>query len=117
MGLTARDFGEPGDLRLMQALVAEAWTLEGPKVERHIGDIAWGAASMAGREQEWRRRLWLDEGELVAFGWVFERTTLHFQLHPRRRELANEVLAWAGDCATSALEDDEATIAALERNG
>lgn len=117
MGLTARDFGEPGDLRLMQALVAEAWALEGPKVERHIGDLAWGTASIAGREREWRRRLWLDGEDVVAFGWVFERTTLDFQLHPRRRELADEVLAWAGDCVTSALEDDEATLAALERNG
>jgi ribosomal protein S18 acetylase RimI-like enzyme len=106
----------------MQELVATAWRLEGPLVHRHIGDVAWGRWSIAGREHEWRFRLWEDAGEVVAWAWLHLPSTLDFQLHPRRRELLDEVLDWFeaqanGERATSALVEDAETVAGLERRG
>ncbi len=108
----------------MQRLVQEAWRLAGPKNERHVGDVAWAAYQHAGREPEWVRRLWYDDGELVAFGWLYRpQATLDWQLHPERPELLGAVLDWfeaearpAGDgvLVTSVLADDAAAIATLE---
>jgi ribosomal protein S18 acetylase RimI-like enzyme len=57
----------------MQERVSDAWRLEGPLVERHIGDLAWSRYHIAGREKP---------------------GTLDFQVHPRRRELLDVVLDW-----------------------
>lgn len=108
----------------MQELVSEAWRLEGPLVERHIGDVAWGRYHIADREDEWRIRVWEEDGALVAWAWLFLPATLDFQLHPQRRELLDPVLDWfeieAGDAAaleTSALVEDSAMVSGLERRG
>jgi hypothetical protein len=87
-------YASPDDLRTMQALVQEAWRLA-PKNERHVGDLAWGAHQHVGREPEWARRLWLEDGKLVAYGWLCRpETTLDWQLHPHRPELLDRVLDW-----------------------
>jgi ribosomal protein S18 acetylase RimI-like enzyme len=121
--LRVRPYAGPADLRLMQGLVTRAWQLRGPKVERHIGDLAWGRFQHVGREPEWRTMLWEDGGEVVAWAWLFLPHTLDFQLHPARAELLPELLDWFeaqaegdGPLVTSALED-EAAVAELERRG
>jgi ribosomal protein S18 acetylase RimI-like enzyme len=107
----------------MQELVSAAWRLEGPLVERHIGGLAWSRYHVAGREHEWRIRLWEEDGDVVAWGWLHLPSTLDFQVHPQRHELLDDVLDWfereAGgeERATSALVDDAATVAILERRG
>jgi ribosomal protein S18 acetylase RimI-like enzyme len=124
--LRVRPYAGPDDLRRMQALVTRAWQLRGPKVERHIGDVAWGRFQHVGREPEWRTLLWEEEanGEVVAWAWLFRPRTLDFQLHPERTELLAAVLDWfeaeaEGDepLVTSALREDEAAVAELERRG
>ena len=72
--------------RRMQALVGELWRLEGPKVENHVGDVAWQRFQHAGREGKWRIRLWEEDGEPVAWAWV--RRPPMLQIFFRRRDLA-----------------------------
>jgi predicted N-acetyltransferase YhbS len=118
----ARDYRD-GDLRELQRLVQEAWALVGPKNERHVGDVAWAATHISGREPEWRRRLWEDGGRLVAYGWLFLPATLDWQLHPHRLELLDDVLDWFEETATddeletSALADDAEAIDRLRARG
>jgi ribosomal protein S18 acetylase RimI-like enzyme len=82
--------------RRMQELVAELWRLEGPKVENHVGDVAWQRFQHAGREGEWRIRQWEEGGEPVAWAWVRRPPTLQHEIHPRHRglELHHELLEW-----------------------
>jgi ribosomal protein S18 acetylase RimI-like enzyme len=115
---------DPADIRLMQELVRDAWRLEGPLVVRHIGDVAWGRYHIAGREDEWRIRIWEEDGAVVAWAWLFLPATLDFQLHPRRRELLGPLFDWfeneiadTVEPTTSALVDDVETVSALRRRG
>lgn len=80
----------------MQALVGELWRLEGPKVENHVGDVAWQRFQHAGREGEWRIRLWEEDAEPVAWAWVRRPPTLQHEIHPRHRggALHEELIAW-----------------------
>jgi GNAT superfamily N-acetyltransferase len=116
-------YASPDDLRTMQALVQEAWRLVGPKNDRHVGDLAWGAYQHVGREPQWARRLWFEEGQLVAYGWLYRpEATLDWQLHPERREVLDPVLEWAeaeveGALVTSAVPEDTAAIETLRRRG
>jgi GNAT superfamily N-acetyltransferase len=122
---SARPFASDTDLRAMQRLVQECWRLEGPKVLQHVGDLAWGATMHAGREAEWERRLWEQDGSVVAWAWLRRPAELDFQIHPDRRgDLRDAVLSWFegaaegdGPLETYALEDDSETLAALERRG
>jgi ribosomal protein S18 acetylase RimI-like enzyme len=82
--------------RRMQALVSELWRLEGPNVESHVGDVAWMRFQHAGREGEWRIRLWEEAGEPVAWAWIRGPATLGHEIHPRHRDgaLHEELLDW-----------------------
>ena len=124
MTVGGRPYRDPEDLRLMQALVAEAWRLEGPFVERHVGDVAWSRYHIMGREDEWRIRIWEEDGAVVAWAWLFRPATLDVQLHPERRYLLDALLDWFEDetpgtpeRATSTLDDDSETVSGLERRG
>lgn len=103
----------------MQELVTAAWRLQGPKVERHIGDVAWTRYQHVGREPTWKVRFWDD-----AWAWLFLPHTLDYQLHPEQPELLPELLDWfeaeaEGDAplVTSALPEDEVSVRELERRG
>lgn len=63
--MDARDFRE-GDLRALQRLVQDAWSVVGEQNRFHVGDLAWGTYSIAGEEGGWRRRLWEEDGRVVA---------------------------------------------------
>ena len=80
----------------MQELVAELWRLEGPSVEYHVGDLAWMRFQHAGREDEWRVRVWEENGEPVAWAWLGRLRTLAHEIHPRHRggPLHDELLDW-----------------------
>ena len=82
--------------RRMQALVGVLWRLEGPKVENHVGDVAWQRFQHAGREGEWRIRLWEEGGEAIAWAWVRRPPMLQHEIHPRHRggTLHEELLEW-----------------------
>lgn len=69
--VTGRDFAEEADLLLMQDVVAESWRLEKPLVRFHVGDLAWARYQHAGREGEWRIRLWEIPGSgPVGWAWL-----------------------------------------------
>lgn len=82
--------------RRMQALVSELWRLEGPKVENHVGDVAWQRFQHVGREDEWRIKIWDEGGEPVAWAWFRKPATLVHEIHPRQRGAAphDELLDW-----------------------
>jgi ribosomal protein S18 acetylase RimI-like enzyme len=107
----------------MQRLVQEAWALVGPKNNWHVGDLAWQTTQHVGREPEWRRQLWEEDGRVVAYGWLALPNTLDWQVDPRRPELVDEVLAWFEDDAqsdtleASAIAADEAGVESLRARG
>lgn len=121
--MEARPYRGRGDLRAMQRLVQDAWALRGPKVERHVGDVAWAEASIPGRAETFKRMLWWDGPRVVAWAWVYPPATLDFQLDPRRPELVDGVLEWFASEAdgdvleTSALASDTNAVDALESRG
>ena len=105
----------------MQALVAELWRQEGPKVENHVGDVAWQRFQHSGREGEWRIRLWEENGEPVAWAWVKRPASLQHEIHPRHRggALHAELLDWfeaeveEDELRTSSLSTDTERLEAL----
>ncbi len=121
--MRARPFSDSSDLRRMQQLVQDAWSLAGLANAWHVGDVAWEAASGAGREREWERRLWEEGGRVVAWAWLDRPATLGWQLDPRRPELLDDVLAWVeeeveGDSIeTSVLASDASALDILRRRG
>lgn len=109
----------------MQALVAELWRLEGPCVENHIGDLAWQRFQHAGREAEWRIRVWEEANEPAAWAWLKLPATLQYEVHPLHRDggLHDELIAWfeaeadGDELRTSSLSTDPVRLAVLERLG
>jgi ribosomal protein S18 acetylase RimI-like enzyme len=97
--------------RRMQALVSELWRLEGPRVDNHVGDIAWMRFQHAGREGEWRIRIWEEGDEPVAWGWIRRPGTLGHEIHPRHRGgwLHGELLDWF----EAEAEEDELRVSSL----
>jgi ribosomal protein S18 acetylase RimI-like enzyme len=111
--------------RRMQELVSELWLLEGPRVENHVGDVAWGRFQHAGREDEWRIRLWDEDGEPSAWAWLRKPATLVHEIHPRHRggALHDELIAWfeaeaeGGELSASSLSTDVERLAFLGNRG
>jgi ribosomal protein S18 acetylase RimI-like enzyme len=98
-----REYAEPDDLARMQAL---AWICRSrdPLLVDSPGELAWLAREHIGREPEWRRRLWLEGDEPVAWGWLWLPGELGWQVHPERPELFEEVLDWFEEEAQGPLE-------------
>ena len=111
--------------RRMQALIGELWRLEGPRVDNHVGDITWMRFQHAGREGEWQIRIWEENGEPVARGWIRRPDRLTHEIHPRHRggALHDELLDWfeanvAGDeLRASSISTDAERIAFLQSRG
>jgi ribosomal protein S18 acetylase RimI-like enzyme len=101
----------------MQALAAEKRRLLGRRAPWHVGDVAWGLRQHAGREREWRIKLWEDGGEVVAWSWLrTDRGSLSYDVHPDHVHLLDEILADPDARSAHALDGDEATLAALDRH-
>ena len=106
------------DLPAMQELALEKRRLVGRRAAWHVGDIAWGFRQHAGREHEWRIRLWEDGGAVVAWSWLrIDRAQLDHDLHPEHPELLEEILSEPEARTAFALAGDEVTLAALIRHG
>ena len=124
----ARDYESPRDLRRMQDVVADSWRTEKPLVRFHVGDLAWARYQHAGREQEWRIRLWeTDDGRPVGWAWLFlpDGADLHVVPGVRQR-LVPALVGWLSDeaaragatrLAVSALAEDELTMRSLSAEG
>jgi ribosomal protein S18 acetylase RimI-like enzyme len=117
MAVASRSWRGYDDLRAMQALAVEQRRLLGARA-CHIGDIAWGFRQHAGRESEWRVRVWEDGGRVVAWSRLRTDTgTLDHDVHPDCRELLDDVLDEPAAKRAFAFEDDEAALSALARHG
>jgi ribosomal protein S18 acetylase RimI-like enzyme len=107
----------------MQRFAASIWRVDPSLAQETVGELAWMIRQHAGLEHEWTRRLWLDSGELVAWGWIKPEARLFWQVDPRRAELLDPVLEWFEAKATRApltvavKAASEAAITALERRG
>ncbi len=109
----------------MQSLQQELWALEGPRVQTHVGDLAWWGSMHVGREQEWKRHLWLDGDRCVAWAWLRLPAALDYEVHRehRRGAVHRELLQWfeaeaeGGPLTTFAMEGDEDWHAVLSERG
>jgi ribosomal protein S18 acetylase RimI-like enzyme len=107
----------------MQRLAEEIWRRDADLAQETVGVLAWMTRQHAGREAEWTRRLWLDDDQLVAWGWIKPPARLFWQVDPRRPDLLDPVLDWFENSATtgprivSVKAANDAAIAALERHG
>jgi ribosomal protein S18 acetylase RimI-like enzyme len=102
----------------MQALAIEVRRLRGPRAPWHVGDVAWGLRQHAGREHEWRIRLWEEDGRVVAWSWLkAERGSLELDVHPDHLDLLDDLLAEPEARVAFAFEDDEELRGALARHG
>jgi len=112
-------------LRRVRALAAEAalaleqQRLLGPRAPWHVGDVAWGLRQHEGREDEWKIRLWVEGGRVVAWSWLKQdgRGRLEHDVHPEHLHLLDEILAEPAARVASAFEDDAERRAALARHG
>lgn len=103
------------ELREMQRLVQDTWRERGPRVEFHVGDLAWMS-----REPDVRARVWREGGRAVAFGWISSPDELGYLA--TADALQHEVLDWfereSGEGRVVwALETDAAKARALEERG
>lgn len=103
----------------MQQLALEQRRLLGPRAPWHVGDIAWGLRQHEGRENEWKIRLWVEDGRIVAWSWLKQngRDRLEHDVHPDHVHLLDEILAEPAAQLALAYEDDEERRAALARHG
>jgi ribosomal protein S18 acetylase RimI-like enzyme len=65
----------------------------------------------AGREDEWRFRIWEEDGEPAAWAWIRRPATLGHEIHPRHRggDLHDELLDWF----EAGTEDEELRVSSL----
>lgn len=126
MAIVARPYETADDLRLMQGLQQELWALEGPRVLTHVGDLAWWATMHLGREQEWKRHVWLESDRCVAWAWLRRPSSLDYEVHPehRRGPVHEAILSWFeseadrnSPLSTLALEDDRDRLDVLVERG
>jgi ribosomal protein S18 acetylase RimI-like enzyme len=103
----SRDFAGERDMRAMQELARECWRREGPLVSATVGDPPWMMYQHLDKLREVDVRLWRDGGECVGWGWRWhDRSLLFFLVHPERRELVEEIVAWAETRNVEGLEHD-----------
>ena len=103
----------------MQQLALEQRRLLGVRAPWHVGDIAWGLRQHEGRENEWKIRLWVEDGRVVAWSWLKRdgRDRLELDVHPEHLHLLDEILAEPAARVAFAYEDDDERRAALARHG
>jgi len=102
----------------MQELSLAQRRLLGPRAPWHAGDLAWGLGQHAGREHDWRIRLWEEDGAVVAWSWLKGATgKLELDVLAGRAELLDDVLDEPDADTAFAFEDDEELRAALARHG
>ena len=109
----------PEIVAAMQQLALEQRRLLGPRAPWHVGDVAWGMRQHEGREHEWRIRLWVEDGRVVAWSWLKQdgRDHLEHDVHPDHLRLLDEILDEPAARVAFAYLDDEDRHAALVRHG
>src|ERR1041385_3757948 len=91
----SREYQSDLDLRAMQDVVIACWSVDGPRVVVHIGDLAWWRYQHTGRESEWRIRLWDSGGRVAGWAWLQLPATAWLLVRPEhRRTLIPEIVSW-----------------------
>ena len=84
------------DIPAMQAIVSDEWRDHGPRVDCHIGDIAWGLTGRDGLPHD--PLVWHDDadGSLAGWSWVDPTDELLFHLAPAHTDgvLLGDILEW-----------------------
>ena len=108
----------------MQRLAERTWRLDPATAQETVGDLAWMTRQHAGYEDEWMRQVWLEDGEIVAWGWIKPPgARLFWEVDPRRSELLKEVFGWFEATAeerplvVAVRAPNTAAVAALESRG
>jgi len=103
----------------MQQLALEQRRLLGPRAPWHVGDVAWGLRQHEGREEEWKIRVWVEDGRVAAWSWLQQdgRDRLEHDVHPEYLHLLDEILAEPAARVAFAYEDDAERREALARHG
>lgn len=102
----------------MQKLAQDCRGLIGPQARWHVGDIAWNFRQHAGREGEWRVRLWEEDGDVVGWSWLqAQEGALDHDVHPHHRRLLDEILEDPAARSASVVRGDNETLEALGRHG
>jgi ribosomal protein S18 acetylase RimI-like enzyme len=102
----------------MQQLTLDQRRLLGSRAAWHVGDIAWGMRQHEGREDEWKIRLWVEAGRVVAWSWLKQDgDRLEHDVHPEHLHLLDEILAEPAARMAFAFEDDAERRAVLARHG
>jgi ribosomal protein S18 acetylase RimI-like enzyme len=109
----------PEVIAAMQQLALEQRRLLGERAPWHVGDVAWGLRQHEGRESEWRIRLWVEDGRVVAWSWLKQdgRDLLEHDVHSEHLHLLDEILAEPAARVAFAFEDDGECRAVLARHG
>ncbi len=122
--MLSRPFESPADLREMQRLAQAVWHLEPGylDVDGTVGELAWAMSQHVGREQEWKRQLWFDGDDIVAWAWVFPSASLLWQVHLQHEAVLDDVLEWFvrstdGPRDASVATANTAAVDALRRHG
>jgi hypothetical protein len=106
-------------VRAMQQLAVEQRALVGVRAPWHVGDIAWGLRQHEDRENEWKIRIWIEAGHVVAWSWLKQdgRDRLEHDVHPEHEHLLDEILDEPVARSAFAFHDDDARRFALARHG
>lgn len=113
------------DIPAMQAVVTDEWRAHGPRVDMHVGDVAWGLTSRDGLPLD--ALVWLDDadGSLAGWSWVDPGDELLFHLGAAHRDgvLLGAILEWfgtdtrGGRASVWAMTSDTAAMELLESTG
>ena len=109
----------PAIVASMQQLALEQRRVLGQRAPWHVGDVAWGLRQHEGRENEWKIRLWVEDGRVVAWSWLKGdgRDRIEHDVHPDHLDLLDEILDVPSARVAFAYEDDAERRAALNRHG
>lgn len=109
----------PEIIASLHQLALEQRRLLGPRAQWHVGDVTWGLRQHEEREREWKIRLWVEDGRVVAWSWLKQdgRDRLEHDVHPEHLHLLGEILAEPAARVAFAFEDDAERRAALARHG
>jgi ribosomal protein S18 acetylase RimI-like enzyme len=79
----------------MQGLAQRVWREQPQCVDVTVAELAYqGALALADPSDESVQRIWVDEGDAVAWAWFWPPGALDWQIRPDRPELLVEILEW-----------------------
>jgi ribosomal protein S18 acetylase RimI-like enzyme len=85
--MRVRESHDPADLRALQRSVARSWS---PRSRWHVGGLAWSLRQHA--DPGSAIRIWEEDGEVLAWGWLRPPGDLDPFVDPARAELLHDVV-------------------------